>query len=67
MTLTNICIAAYNNNQNDKSIFFGEKAVSLNIGNKKIYNILSLAWGKQGDLDKSKKYNLQAEMSNENK
>ena len=67
MTLTNICIAAYNNNQNDKSIFFGEKAVSLNMGNKKIYNILSLAWGKQGDLDKSKKYNLRAEMSNENK
>ena len=67
MTLTNICIAAYNNNQNDKSIFFGEKAVSLNMGNKKIYNILSLAWGKQGDLGKSKKYNLRAEISNENK
>jgi hypothetical protein len=42
---------------NEKSIFFGEKAVTLNMGNKKIYNILSLAWGKQGDSNKSKKYN----------
>jgi len=56
MALTNISIVSYNLGKNDIAISYGEKAVAAGLGNAKIYNILSQAYLKLGDLDKSNRY-----------
>lgn len=56
MALTNYIIASYNLGKLQETVEFGEKAVSLGEGNAKVYNILSLSYGRLGDTAKAARY-----------
>lgn len=65
MTLTNLCIAYINLNDYKKTIDFGEIAERNNKGNKKIYNIMSLAFEKTGNIEQSKVYSQKSSLSSQ--
>ncbi len=63
MTLTNMCIAEYNIGHYQQSINYGDMAEKKGMGNKKVYNMLSLSWGAMGNPEKAKEYAGKASMS----
>lgn len=58
MTLTNMCIVSSNLGKWDEVIKYGESAVSIGIRNPKIYNTLSMAYEKKGDMARAMQYRL---------
>jgi tetratricopeptide (TPR) repeat protein len=58
MTLTNMCIVASNLGKSDEVIKYGERAISIGLGNPKIYNTVSMAYEKKGDMARAMQYRL---------
>jgi len=56
MTLTNLCIVSNLLNRTDEAISTGEKAISLNMGNKKIYMVMANAYEKKGNPERTSYY-----------
>jgi tetratricopeptide (TPR) repeat protein len=58
VTLTNMCIVSLNLGKTDEAIQWGEKVISMGKGNQKIYNTLSLAYERKGDMNKALEYRM---------
>ena len=56
MTLTNLCIVSNLLNRTDEAISTGDKAISLGMGNKKIYSVMANAYEKRGIPEKTAYY-----------
>lgn len=65
MTLTNLAIVNNLIYNDEKVIYYGTKALNLNYGSSKLYNVLSQAMARKGDLVASQKY-LQLKNSTDN-
>lgn len=56
MTLTNLAVVNNIINNDEKVVYYGTKALDLNFGSAKLYNVLSQAMARKGDLEASQKY-----------